>query len=93
MNDLFIKRRLKKDFIKEHKKYIPNYSPNGQRLHWRIWVYWNGDYDIMTGKPINGEYKVSIQQKAPRFSCDNTVYEYDIENKKMKADYTQHWVC
>lgn len=91
MSDFFIKRKLKKEFLKEHKAYIPNYSPKGQRLDWRIWVYWDGEFDTMTGKPINGEYRVAIEQKAPRFSCDNTVYEYDIKNKKMKPNYMAKW--
>lgn len=91
MSDFFVKRKLKKEFLKEHGQYIPNYSPQGQRLDWHICVYWDGEYDTMTGKPINGEYRVAIEQKAPRLSCDNTVYEYDVESKKMRADYTKRW--
>jgi hypothetical protein len=37
--ELKFKSKLKKDFLKEHEKYLPKFSPQGQPLEWHIFIY------------------------------------------------------
>jgi hypothetical protein len=90
-NEFRLRRKIKREFIAKHKNNIPKYSPYGQRLRWSIWVYWDGTYDIMTGKHKQGEYKVAIEQKSPILKFDNNVYKYNIDNRKLEIDSNARW--
>jgi hypothetical protein len=86
------KRNLIKEFMKEHKEYLPKFSPQGQPLKWRIFVYQDGEYDIYTGKQ-SGNYKVGISQKLPYggVTCDPQVYTYNIKNKTLEEVHGCLW--
>lgn len=85
MQLFFHKRKLIKNFMREHGEHIPKYSPKGVKLEWNIFVYEDGEYDMMTGE-FKGEHRVGISQKPPSISVivgDNRVYQYDIETKSL----------
>jgi len=85
------KHEIKKQFLEEHCKYLPNYSPQGQPLYWEVSVYRIGQYDIYTGKQ-NGEYKISVNQKCPgAIIVDDNVYKYNIENKTLERIHGARW--
>ena len=84
--------QLINEFLKEHEKYIPKYSPKGLKFDWNIYVYKDGEYNIFTGEFL-GSYKVRIRQKAPKFiGVDDMVYDYDIDTKELK-ETRLIWSC
>jgi hypothetical protein len=84
------KKSLIDDFMKEHKEFIPKYSPKGMRLSWHIFVYADGEYDIYTGA-FKGIYRVGIEQNPPYLSRDCRVYEYNINTKQLERDKGMLW--
>jgi len=89
----YIKKKLKQrkleknlinQFLKEHEKHIPKYSPKGLKFDWNISVHKNGEYDIFTGEFL-GDYEVVITQNPPEFlGIDDTCYRYNTKTKKLE---------
>jgi len=68
------------------RKRLPNFTPRGQRLDWKISFDTPGKYDIFTGEfiPTGKEY-VSIQQRCPRSGMvEDCVYTFDLKTNKLK---------
>lgn len=89
--DYFKKIRIKKEFLKEHKQFMHNYTKEGQKLEWDIRIYKDGEFDVYTGKQ-NGEYKVCVRQKSPvGRMIDDRVYWYNPETKTVEKGHGARW--
>ena len=89
--EYFIKRKMIKEFLKEHKNYLPNFTKNGQRLEWEFFVYQTGDHDIFTGEQ-GGEYKLDVRQKSPfGYMVEDDVYRYNPEIKSIEKIHGAKW--
>jgi len=89
--EYFEKRRIKKNFLMEHKKYLPNYTKTGQKLDWDIFIYKDGDFDTFTGEQ-SGEYRISVEQKSPLQIIDDCVYKYNIDTKEIEIIHGARWM-
>ncbi len=78
------KNQLINEFLKEHKKHIPKFSPNGLEFNWNIFISEEGEYDIFTGEFL-GTYEVRISQKPPKYlGVDDIIYKYNTETKQLE---------
>ncbi len=86
-----IKRKMIRDFYREHGNDLPNYTIDGQILYWKVSVYWDGTYDTKTGLPKDGEYKLSVIQKSDGIMSDDRVYTYNMETRQAEPVPSMRW--
>ena len=81
MSDYWLKKRLKKQWLKDNKQYLWNYTPDGYPMYWDIRVVWRGKYDTFTGERTEGAFYVVVKPDEPRRG--NYYYGYDDQKKQM----------
>lgn len=89
-----LKRDMIKQFYQEHGDRLPRYDPKtGIPIYWHVYVQWNGDYDIYTGKPRNGRYTLVVKPYLNSIRASSLCeYEYDIENKVLITDKNKGYI-
>ena len=79
-----IRRRMIRDFYKEHSEYLPKYdTETGMRIYWNVDVVYEGEYDAFTGEPKDGEYKIIVTRAYGGVKASPRIYAYDVETKQV----------